>query len=306
MRKEFVEQARLMLRLLPHVDREECFALKGGTALNFFVWDMPRLSVDIDLTYLPIEPREPSLRNISDALLRIKKSILKSLPSFNVHESKVEGLTLKLVVRAPLAEVKIEPNTVIRGAVGAVTMRDLSKKASKTFEAAVKVRILSEPELFGGKICAALDRQHPRDLFDVKRILDDGALTTEVRKGFLVHLISHDRPMHEVIEPTRKDVRALFENEFRDMTDEPVAYESLVEARERLIAGLKAKMTGSEKKFVLSLKDGRPEWALLGVEGVERLPAVQWKLKNISRMSSTKRAEQLLELRKRLGPGRLS
>ncbi|MEK9144688.1 MAG: nucleotidyl transferase AbiEii/AbiGii toxin family protein [Elusimicrobiota bacterium] len=289
-----------MLRLLPHVAAEERFALKGGTAINFFVWDMPRLSVDIDLTYLPIEPRPQSLRGISDALLRIKKAIMRASPDFNVHESKSDGIVFKLAVRSPKTAVKIEPNTVIRGSIGAVVMRELSRKASKAFEAAAIVRTLSDAELFGGKICAALDRQHPRDLFDVKHLLDGPGLTPEVRKAFLVYLISHDRPMHEVIEPARKDVRATFESEFKEMTDEPVEYETLVNARERLITELKKGLTDAEKRFLLSVKDGKPEWPLLGLNGVESLPAVQWKLKNIGRMAAAKRQEQLAKLRAKL------
>lgn len=300
MRQAYLDQARLMLRIMPHVAAEESFALKGGTAINFFVWDMPRLSVDIDLTYLPIEPREQSLRGISDALLRIKKSIAKTFPDFNIHESKTGGFVLKLVVRALAAEVKIEPNTAIRGALDGVVTRDLSKQARAAFEAAVKVRTLSESALFGGKICAALDRQHPRDLFDVKRLLENPGLTAEIRKGFLVHLISHDRPMHEVIEPTRKDVRAAFESEFKEMTDEAVEYEALIDVRERLIRGLKAGLTESEKRFLLSIKEGKPDWPMLGLEGVERLPAVQWKLKNIGKMAPAKRQEQLGKLRESL------
>lgn len=301
MRETFVNQARLMLRLLPLVNAEENFALKGGTALNFFIWDMPRLSVDIDLTYLPIQPREESLRGISDGLSRLKKSIEKSFRDFKVHESRNTGFVLKLVVRAPAAEVKIEPNTVIRGALDGVVTRDLSRRAREVFEAAVKARTLTEAALFGGKICAALDRQHPRDLFDVKRILEGPGLTAEIRKGFLLHLISHDRPMHEVIDPTRKDVRAVFESEFKDMTEAPVAYESLVEARERLIAQLKKGLTADEKDFLLSLKEGKPDWDLFGVEGVKSLPAVQWKLRNIEKMAPVKRKEQLGRLREKLG-----
>lgn len=301
MKKDYLDQARLMLRLLPHVAAEESFALKGGTAINFFVRDMPRLSVDIDLTYLPIEPRPQSLRGISDALLRIKKAIMRASPDFNVHESKADGIVIKLVVRSPMTEVKIEPNTVIRGSIGGATMRELSKKARATFVTAATIRVLSEAELFGGKICAALDRQHPRDLFDVKLLLDGPGLTEEIRKAFLVYLISHDRPMHEVIDPTRKDVRATFESEFKEMTDEPVEYEALVEARERLISHLKAELTKAEKEFLLSVKEGAPDWELLGLAGVERLPAVQWKLKNIGKMAPEKKKEQLAKLRERLG-----
>jgi predicted nucleotidyltransferase component of viral defense system len=301
MRKAYLEQVRLMLRVMPHVAAEEVFALKGGTAINFFVWDMPRLSVDIDLTYLPLEPREQSLRGISAALLRIKQAITKANPGFNVHESKSADLVLKLVVRTTGAEVKIEPNTVIRGTISGVVSRDLSAKARSTFEAAVKVRTLSDAELFGGKICAALDRQHPRDLFDVKQLLEGAGLTSDIRKGFLVHLISHDRPMHEVLEPNRKDVRAVFESEFAEMTDTPVEYDSLMAARERLIGELKKSLTKDEKQFLISVKEGKPNWPLLGIQGVERLPAVQWKLKNIDKISLDKKKELLSKLREKLG-----
>lgn len=232
--------------------------------------------------------------------MRIKKSIKEAFPDFNVQESKTGAVVLKLVVRGPATEVKIEPNTVIRGSIDGAVMRGLSKKARATFEVAAKVRTLSDAELFGGKICAALDRQHPRDLFDVRRLLDGPGLTPGIRKGFLVHLISHDRPMHEVIDPPRKDVRSVFEAEFNGMTDEPVVYESLVDARERLIGQLDAGLTASEKQFLLSIKEGSPDWKLLGLAGVERLPAVQWKLLNIEKMAAAKREEQLGELRKKL------
>lgn len=301
MRKEYIEQARLMLRLLPFVAAEECFALKGGSALNFFIWDMPRLSVDIDLTYLPVEPRDTSLQKISEALLRIEKSIIKRFPDFNVHKAKNNDLVLKLVIRAPYAEVKIEPNTVIRGTIYGTEVCDLSEKARKILEVAARVSVLAKPELFGGKICAALDRQHPRDLFDVKHLLDGPGLTDEIRKGFLLHLISHDRPMHEVIDPSRKDFRDIYKSEFAEMTEETVPYEVLVEVREQLISGLKNGLTYDEKHFLLSLKEGKPQWTLLGLNGVERLPAVQWKLRNIQKMSVEKQKEQYGKLRDKLG-----
>ncbi len=300
MRKEYLDQARLMLRVLAHVALEDRFALKGGTAINFFIWDMPRLSVDIDLTYLPIAPRAESLRGISEALLRIKRSIAKSFPDSNVHETAAGGLVFKLVVRSADAEVKVEPNTVMRGSLYGAATRDLSQKARTAFEAAVKAPVLAIPELFGGKICAALDRQHPRDLFDVKGLLDGPGVTEEIRKSFLVHLISHDRPMHELIEPTLKDVRDIFESELLEMTDEAVEYDALIDARQRLIARLGADLTADERRFLVSMKEGRPDWPLLGVAGTERLPAVLWKLKNIGKMSPAKRQEQLVQLRKTL------
>ena len=69
--ERFRRQVALLVRTLPVVAEETCFALKGGTAINLFVRDLPRLSVDIDLTYLPVTSREASLADIGAALGRI-------------------------------------------------------------------------------------------------------------------------------------------------------------------------------------------------------------------------------------------
>ena len=64
----YYNQAELLLRILPLIYRQREFALKGGTAINFFFRNLPRLSVDIDLVYLPIEDRATTLQNISNLL----------------------------------------------------------------------------------------------------------------------------------------------------------------------------------------------------------------------------------------------
>ena len=301
MRSPFLEQAALMLRVLPHVAAEGCFALKGGTAINFFVRDLPRLSVDIDLAYLPIEPRDESLTKIGQALDRIKAGILKVVAGVTVRTGRYEGKTSKLFVRGADGEVKIEPNLVIRGAAHPTRERDLCAAAQARFEVAVRLRTLSDADLYGGKLCAALDRQHPRDLFDVKVLLDDEGITPEIRKSFLVYLISHDRPIHEVIDPTRKDVQAAFAADFQGMTAAPVEYQALLDVREDLIGRIHADLTADEKGFLVSVKEGKPRWPLLGLDGVDRMPAVQWKLKNIAKMDRAKHEEQLDKLKKKLG-----
>ena len=96
-----------MLRVLPYVAEEECFALHGGTAINLFVRNMPRLSVDIDLTYLPIEDRQTTLKNIGDALVRIKKRIEGVLPNAQILYKSDVG---KLVIRDNREEIKVEVN----------------------------------------------------------------------------------------------------------------------------------------------------------------------------------------------------
>lgn len=301
MRSPSLEQANLMLRILPHVAAEDCFALKGGTAINFFVRDLPRLSVDIDLTYIPIEPRKETLYKIGEALARVKSKISKTIPGVSVHEGRYEGTVFKLFVKGPAGIVKIEPNLVMRGAAHPPVERNIGPKAVEKFKTAVSIKTLSDADLYGGKICAALDRQHPRDLFDVKVLMENEGLTQDIRQAFIVYLISHDRPMHEVIDPIRKDIRSVFDADFQGMTEEPVEYAALLNARENLIGKLKNDLTKPEKEFILSVKEGSPDWTLLDLPGVDKLPAVQWKLQNIRKMDAAKHRDYLRKLKDKLG-----
>lgn len=291
-----------MVRVLPYVAAKKCFGLKGGTAINLFLRDMPRLSVDIDLAYFPIEPRDVSLKNIHEALKRISEAITKSIPGARVQEGHAAGTKRisKLFVSYQGVQIKIEPNEVIRGTVYPCEERDLTPKAEKLFELSVSVTALSLADLFGGKLCAALDRQHPRDLFDVKLLLENEGITDGIRKAFVVYLASHDRPIHELIDPNRKDIRSVYENEFSGMAAVPARYEDLIEAREVLISTLKSNLSLAERQFLLSLKKGEPRWELLGIEGVENLPAIQWKLVNVRKMEKKKREVALENLKKKL------
>ena len=298
----YFKQAELMLKTIPHVAAETCFALKGGTAINLFVRDMPRLSVDIDLTYLPVEElRDTALNNMSDALARIAVSIKKAIPGTRVQESRGQSRerVTKLIVSTGPTRIKIEPNEVIRGSVYPPEERELTARAEELFELAVAAQTLSLADLYGGKFCAALDRQHPRDLFDVKLLLDNEGIADEIRQAFVVYLASHDRPIHELLNPPAKDIRRIYENEFAGMTIDSIPYEDLIAARDTLIETLRKELTAGEREFLVSLKAGQPKWDTLGIKGVEKLPAVQWKLANIRRMS-TKKQNELLERLKRV------
>jgi predicted nucleotidyltransferase component of viral defense system len=300
----YFAQAVLILRAIPHVAAEGCFALKGGTAINLFVRDMPRLSVDIDLAYLPAdEPRDTALQNMSKALARIAAAIRKTIPGAKVHETRTRKADriAKLVVVAGGTRIKIEPNEILRGHVFPVEERALTPRAEEAFELSVTARTLSVAELYGGKLCAALDRQHPRDLFDVMVLLRNEGITDDIRTAFVVHLASHDRPMHELLDPIRKDVRQIHESEFAGMTAEAVSYDELVAAREAFIDALMKGLTGAEKTFLVSLKKGRPQWDALGIVGLAELPAIRWKLMNIRRIDTTKHAESLERLERKLG-----
>lgn len=295
MDKKYHQQVRLLLEVLPFVMREDCFALKGGTALNLFMWDFPRLSVDIDLTYVPLDSRDIALKNIDNGLANIKKNLEKARSDLKVQ---LQGKKLSINAKG-VVPVKIEPNTILRGTLYPIVCKDLASKAEDEFKLSVlDVKMLSLADLYGGKIVAALDRQHPRDLFDVKMLFEHDGLTDDIRKAFIVYLISHDRPMHEVLRPNLQNIDIIFEREFLGMTSEPIALEVLIKTRESLIEQIHAKLTQDEKEFLMTFKSGEPNWSLLGIASVEALPAVQWKLKNIKTMTKERKDLMLGKLEK--------
>jgi predicted nucleotidyltransferase component of viral defense system len=295
----YYRQADLLLRLLPYIDQEKDFALHGGTALNFFVRDFPRLSVDIDLTYLPIEPREETLLNISKKLKGLAKKFRKVFPRALVTEkTSDEGHVEKLGINHENAIVKIEPNLVIRGSVFGVEERWLVNRAQEEFEKSVQMRTLPVHALYGSKICAALDRQHPRDLFDVKLLFENEGFNESVRKAFLVYLMSSKRPMNELLNSSFREARSVFENQFSGMSLIPCKYEDLEKTHEQLMRAIREGLSAEERKFLLSFKEGIPDWSLLGVAGVEALPAVQWKLSNIARMDGAKKVASIEAIRR--------
>ena len=296
----FHQQAELLISILPHMTKDTDFALHGGTAINFFVRDMPRLSVDIDLTYLRLSSREETIKAISDQLKSISKRISSIMPSVLIEEKaeSPKGLVSKLFVKKQNAIVKVEPNLVIRGSLFGPEERDLCKKAEEVFEKFVTTRTLAFSELYGSKICAALDRQHPRDIFDIMLLLKNEGITEQVRKSFLVYLISHNRPISELLSPNFKDMKPVFEKEFAGMTSFEVKYEELLNVRKTLVEEINKKITDDERAFLLSFKERPPKWDLLGIKGAEDMPAVKWKLANLTKMGDEKHAQAVHQLKK--------
>jgi hypothetical protein len=299
----FFKQAELVLRVLPLIQEETVFALKGGTAINLFVRDLPRLSVDIDLAYLPVSERETALEDIDRVLRRISELIRRRIPGTKIvgRQAERHDRLTAITVRREQATVKVEPNLVLRGSVYGTEIRPLSKKAQELFELSMDVRTLSTADLYGGKICAALDRQHPRDLFDVRLLLQNEGLPEKTRKAYVIYLISHGRPMYEILRPGLVDIRPSFEKDFQGMVTEEISCEELCETRDRLVERVSAELTLEERQFIVSVKEGKPRWDLFGIPAIVDLPAVKWKLVNISRMDPAKHKDALRRLRDYLG-----
>ncbi len=303
MKNIYQDQVELLLHCLPTIANIDSFALKGGTAINLFVrQDFPRLSVDIDLNYLPIEDRETTLIGIDRALIAIQTKLRQKIVNSNiiVHKNNMTKTVIKLMVERKGVLIKIEPNLILRGTVYPPTKVDLAKKVTEEYGVSVlNVPIVSKADLYGGKICAALDRQHPRDLFDVMLLLEEG-ITADIKIAFLVYLISHNRPMHELLQPNRLDQLQAYYSEFVGMTNIPVSYKVLEETREKLIATVNNILNKQDKDFLLSLKKGEPNWDHLGIKGIDKLPGVVWKLVNINKMDPEKREQALTNLEKAL------
>jgi len=301
--KMYQKQVELLLSVLPIVARSKHFALKGGTAINFFHRNMPRLSVDIDLTYITIESRDKSLQMINKEMLKIKQQILQEFSGLSVDEVKTKDTKIinKLLIKNDDAIIKIEPNHIMRGTVFPCEMHVLCEKAQDDYAVFAEMQILSTADLYAGKICAALDRQHPRDLFDVRLLLDNEDFTEELRKAFIVYLASSPRPMNELLAPNELDMMQIFQNEFVGMTDQNIRYEVLLNTRKELINLIHNTMQPEEKAFLISLKSGEPEWGLISLPNISELPAIKWKLQNIQKMPHDKRKNALAKLRDALG-----
>src|SRR5260370_40740263 len=175
------KQVALLVRTLPLIAEEACFALKGGTAINLFIRDMPRLSVDIDLTYLPVEDRPTTIQHIAEALTRIKANLEKNIPGVAVALKQNIG---KLLIATKEASVKLEVNLVGRGTYAQPELMTLCGKAQSEYDVFCAIAVVPIGQLYGGKICAALDRQHPRDFFDVKYLLANDDFSEVIKKCF--------------------------------------------------------------------------------------------------------------------------
>ncbi len=295
-RNQYYSQVQLLLQLIPYVAEHECFALKGGTAINLFLRDFPRLSVDIDLVFLPMMERQDALHTIRKSLSELAESIRSGIQGARVVESfRDKQDALRLTISKAGSQIKVELSPVLRGTVYEPGVISVSEGVEEEFGFA-EMQVVHFSDLYAGKICAALDRQHPRDLFDVKWLLDNEGVTNSLRKALLVYMISHNRPIAELLRPHFKDISGLYEGEFRSMVKEDVSLHELETTRERLVDLVNSSLTEQERQFLMTFKRRSPDWSLLGLEGVERLPAVCWKLHNLSKMSAADHTRAVLDL----------
>lgn len=257
MNQLYLDTARLLTQVAPLVFADGKFALKGGTAINLFIRDMPRLSVDLDLVFPDHSlPRDEALARINEAILQSAERL--KARGFKTHAlAAADAGETKLLVRRAGIEVKVEVNFVMRGTVYPVRTMSMTPMA-RTLLADVEIPVVS----------------------------------------------LHNRPVHEVLFPAMCDVELEYERNFKGMTTEPVELGSLLAARERMVQELQRGLEADERRFLLSLVAGRPDWPALGIAHAEQLPGIRWKLHNLAlleRKSPVRFAAQAETLALRLG-----
>jgi predicted nucleotidyltransferase component of viral defense system len=284
----YFRQVQLLVSVIPVVAKQECFALKGGTAINLFVRDLPRLSVDIDLVYVPKQERDDALAGIRAGLNAIQVE-LNQRPGHRVSAVNLpgDGSDIRLIVETANSTIKIEANPVLRETVHPPKIGRVRESVEKWFGFA-EMPVVDFNDLYAGKLCAALDRQHPRDLFDTMQLLESDGISTELKNTFLVYLLSHPRPIAEVLAPNHSDIESVYENEFRGMTTDPIELDALLQARVDVIDEIHKKLTDEDREFLLSFKSGSPDWSRFAYPEAQSMPAIRWKLFNIGKMNPAK------------------
>lgn len=293
MNELYKKKVALLIRIIPSVYAIEDFAVHGGTAINLFHKDMPRYSIDIDITYIPVKVREESLKEINAHLISLKQMIEKTIPGIKVtHKPDV----WKLLCIKDGATVKIEVNGTKRGIIGTVEYKTLCTKAQSEFNMGCIARTVSFSQLYGGKISAALSRQHPRDLFDCKYMPLESL--EQAKEGLLFCLLGSDKPIVESLQPNPIDQREALENQFEGMTNAPFTYEDYESIRKQLITSINAILTDEDKAFLISFEEGEPQWENSKYSHFKNFPSIQWKLFNISKLKVQNPAKHKQEVEK--------
>lgn len=291
--RDYIDQVRLLLRVLPHLDRIPDFAMKGGTAINLFLRPLPRLSVDIDLVYLPIEDRPASLKKIEANLGLLKQSVEKEV-GIKSCRLEVKPEYSKLYIEDQSSIIKVEPNSLLRGTIFSCAKVNTHPFVKKEFGFEAKVNLIDSREIYAGKFCAAIDRQHPRDFFDVREIMKEITKTEleEFRSPFCVYMAMTGRPIHELLNSKLvPNFEKTFKSSFDGMTNEAVSAKELIVSFDQFKKSSLFSFTKGEKEFLIKMQIGEvvPEGLKLSEsqkKKIPSLPGIKWKILNVEKLKN--------------------
>ena len=281
---EYIDQVRLIINILPILAEQSVYALKGGTAINLFYQEFPRYSVDIDLTYLPVQERETSLQQISESLHTIGQSIQNRLPETKFRRTSGGGkMATRILVSNRKTAVKIEVSPVMRSTLFPPTLMNVRDTVKREYEDGGML-VLSAEEVFAGKFCAALERSLPRDLFDVKIFFDNQKISDLLFRVTIIYLLCGRRPIQEMLLPNKKDIDNLYDTAFEQIMRTKLSLDDLYLARVQLVKALHEKLDDRVMAFLEGFHECNPDYSLIGLPQAENLPAIKWMQLNLNKL----------------------
>lgn len=282
------------------------WVLKGGTALNLFLFDVPRLSVDIDVNYIGSAEREvmlserPTLEKALQAVFGRHGLTVRRAAAADEHAGGKWSLRYESVLGQG-GNLEIDLNYLLRIPLWPPTAMTSQKLGGVQVDG---IPVLDLHELAAGKLAALLSRHAARDLFDAHRLLGDQRVDRErLRTAFVLYGAMSRKDWRTVQESDadfdlrelRDQLIPLLRNGGKEVTKSPDAWAKtlLEECRERLKAILP--LSAQEKKFLDGILDrGEVDPALLTADTAlaDRIlahPGLQWKALNVRQFKGKKR-----------------
>ena len=299
--RRYFERVGLLVEILPALALEPRFALKGGTAINLFERNLPRLSIDIDLTWLPCGKFVQDSMLVAESLNTLADALRAAPLRLQVQTSAAQGAQInRIIASRGRARVQIETSPVMRGAVHPVRTMTVQPAVETEFGFA-QAQVLHFADLYAGKLAATVSRQHPRDLFDIGPLLDHNQLNADLWRTFLVYLTCSPKPAADILAPGEpKGFSDIFDSHFRGMTSSPTSVDALLGIRARLLQELATRLDDASCRFLLSVEREAPDFTLIGLPQAATIPAIRRKLDNLNARSDEKREADYRKLEETL------
>ena len=299
-RPEVLEKVIHLLKLLERIAKHPFLGsrlvLKGGTALNLFLFDLPRLSVDLDLNYIGGPDRDVMLAERPELENALRAVCARE--DYRVERVPVEHAGGKWLLRYHSAlgqqgNLEIDVNFMFRVPLWPTTSRD-SRQVGSYYARGIPVADMHE--LAAGKLAALLARRQARDLFDTHLLLTRGELDRSLlRLGFVVHgaisrtdwrAVTGDDISFDPVE-LRNHLLPLLRNDFVTDMDDPIAWAEGLVAECRQALDVVLPLSGAEREFLDRLLDcGEIDPSLLTADAelakrILRQPMLEWKAQNV-------------------------
>lgn len=246
--------------------------------------NLPRLSVDVDLTYIPIEDRDASILNINKGLFKIAQEIEKLNLKANIIGNDIQK---KISCYNHNTQIIIEPNYILRGTVFLPERKEICISLKKQF-GNISITTLSYEEVYAGKLCASLDRGHPRDIFDVYYLYKNGEITDGMVKCFIVYSLCHNSKsiyglLNGKTRHQNNEIKKLLETSFYGMTNISFTMEDYMRTQIKLREDLKKKIL-SYKNFINNFYNLTVDIKNAPFKNFYDLPGVKWRMLNLEKL----------------------